>query len=121
MTNYSSSKPERGGCLTWWLGLSLVFSILAILLFLGLGSELSRRGFASLVVIGVVAIGVNLLFLYGIYEWKRWGVYGFAAASIISLVISIIGRTATTRDFVSPFIQIGLLWYLVKDKWDYFD
>ncbi len=121
MTNYISQKPERGGCLSWWLGLSLVVSVLALIFFLGVGQQLSQRGFGYLIVFGIVAVVVNLACLYGIYQWKRWGVYGFAVGSIVSLIVSILGSTATARDFAAPFIQIGLLWYLVKDKWDYFD
>lgn len=121
MSDYVYSKPERGGCLSFWLGASLVVSVMALFVFLGLGSELSRRGFSWIVLFGFFAVAVNLACIYGIYKWKQWGVYGFVAASIMSLVLEMISQTVTARDFVAPFIQIGILWYLIKDKWDYFD
>jgi hypothetical protein len=121
VSNYSAQKPDRGGCLNWWLGLSFVFSILVFIIFLGLGSQLSRLGYGALFIIGLVSVGANVVFLYGIYDWKRWGVYGFIAGSIISFVVSALSRNMTLRDLAAPFVQIGLLWYLVNDKWQYFD
>lgn len=120
MTNYIYDKPERGGCLSWWLGVSFVVSILALFVILGSSAQLTRHGFGYLIFFGVAAVGINLACLYGIYQWKRWGVYGFAAASILSLIVSLSGSTGTIRDLFTPLIQIGLLWFLVHDKWDYF-
>ena len=121
MWTSSGSKPDRGGCLNLWLGASVVFSILAIVLFLGLGEQLTRRGLGFFLIFGIVAVIVNLACIYGIYQWKRWGVYGLIGASLVSLVLNVIGGTVIVTTFVSPFVQMAILWYLVHDKWDVFD
>lgn len=121
MSSSFASKPDRGGCLNLWLGASALFSVLAIFLFLGAGGELTRRGFGFLFIFGLIAIIFNLVCIYGIYNWKRWGVYGWVAGSLLSFVINVIAGTATTTTCVSPLVQMGILWYLVNDKWDVFD
>lgn len=121
MSSSFASKPDRGGCLSLWLGASVLFSILALFLFFGIGGELTRRGYGLLFIFGIVAVIINLVCLYGIYNWKRWGVYGFVAADIIGLVVNVIAGSVTAATCVSPFVQLGILWYLVNDKWDAFD
>lgn len=119
-TNYTS-KPERGGCLSIWLALSALLNVLAFLALVGLVSTAERRGLGFVIYLLLGATLVSLVCIYGMYNWKRWGVYGVAAISIISPIVQIIVGIATVRDYVAPFIQLGVLYYLVKDKWDHFD
>ena len=121
MSSSFASKPDRGGCLSLWLGASVLFSIIAGFVILGAGGELTRRGYGLLFVFAIAAIVVNLVCIYGIYNWKRWGVIGFIAATVIGLVLNMIGGTATASTCASPFVQFGILWYLLNDKWDEFD
>jgi hypothetical protein len=121
MSSSFASKPDRGGCLSLWLGASVLFSVLALILILGVGGELTRRGLGLLFVLSIAAIVVDLVCIYGIYQWKRWGVIGLVATSLISLALNVAGGTATATTCISPFVQMGILWYLVNDKWDVFD
>jgi len=121
MWTSSGVKPDRGGCLNLWLGASALFGVLGIFLILGLGGDLTRRGMGLFFVLSLVALVVVLVCDYGIYQWKRWGVYGLVATSFINLAISVMAGIATATSCVGPFVQLGILWYLVHDKWDVFD
>ena len=121
MWTSSGSKPDRGGCLNLWLGASALFGVLGIFLILGLADELGRRGMGFFYVVSLVALVAALVCVYGIYQWKRWGVYGLVATSFINLTVSVMAGIATATSCVSPFVQVAILWYLVHDKWDVFE
>jgi O-antigen ligase len=117
---------ERGGCLTAWLVLATAFN-----LFFGLIASLQLLSFAgdprvtrvvpSLVIYGLVALQIALIAgLFGIWNWKRWGVYVVAGALAISAILSLI-MGDVLRGLLFPIIQFGLLFYLINPKWDYFD
>jgi uncharacterized integral membrane protein len=123
----SSTRRDRGGCLTLWLSVSIILSIFAIVGILGVFGEVSRsslavqsRAQAGVTLLGLLIVG-GLICLFGMLNWKRWGVYGIAATSIISPFIEAMFFRATLTDFVAPFVQIGLLFWLVKDKWEHFE
>ncbi|HEX2908787.1 MAG TPA: hypothetical protein VHO69_18090 [Phototrophicaceae bacterium] len=126
VTNYDI-KPERGGCLTSWLVVSSGASAVAVLGFLWIMGVVSSHPQAArqmppgdILLFGIVML-VNIGSLVGIWKWKRWGVYGIVATAIASPFMEWAMGIATTTDFISPFIQLGILSFLLKDKWDYFD
>ncbi len=121
MSKVIASKPERSGCLTWWLIASVLFSILAVFQLLNAGGELTRSGNSQFFVVSVALVVVAMACLYGIYEWKRWGVYGYVVVGLVGLVLNMVAGTATGPICLAPFVQIGFVWYLVKDIWDQFD
>jgi hypothetical protein len=121
---------QRGGCLTAWLGVSLAASLITGVLLLQMLDLLrpgtirleADRQYVLLVVflLGGLLVGMFAC-LYGIWNWKRWGVYGIAALSVASLLVSIILDVATSRDFIQPFTQNAVLWFLIRKKWQYFE
>ncbi|MBL8155849.1 MAG: hypothetical protein JNM70_16825 [Anaerolineae bacterium] len=124
-TPYSSgppyAPPPRSGCLIAWLGVSAVVSVLSAYALLAVAGTASRLGVDWIVWVGVTVAVVQLVCLYGIFNRKRWGVYGIVALAFGGMIIQIIGGIATIRDYVSPFIQLGVLYWVVRDQWDYFD
>lgn len=111
---------QRGGCLTAWLGV-LLLQMLDLLRPGTIRLEADRQ-YVLLVVflLGGLLVG-TFACLYGIWNWKRWGVYGIAALSVASLLVSIILDVATSRDFIQPFTQNAVLWFLIRKKWQYFE
>ncbi len=55
--------------------------------------------------------GLNILFTFGVWFWKRWGIYGLGAIGLFSLVMG----------FPIPIFEFGLLLYLVRGHWRYMD
>jgi hypothetical protein len=130
LDNYSypsgSDKPERGGCLTAWLVVSTILTVIAGVAFMQLLSVLIRpRAFEDISPVGVLLLGGLMIgssiCLIGVWNWKRWGVYGIALTSCISPLIEVFFFRADVTDFIAPFVQIAILWYLVSGKWDAFD
>lgn len=129
--NYRAEQGKnRGGCLTVWLGVSLALSLLTVLLLIQ-SLDAFRPGalpggrtmpVSIVTVLLVLALGIaNVVSIYGIFQWKRWGVYGLVAVLIASPVVELMIGTATGRDLLQPFIQIGLFAFLLRGKWPYFE
>src|SRR5687768_1372484 len=81
---------ERGGCLNLWLGASILFGILALLaliqlwgLVLQTANVFQRISPVALILYTLLIIGMVVSIL-GIWNWKKWGVYGAAFSSIAS-------------------------------------
>ena len=114
-------KPEHSGCLTAWLTVSVLAAIVVIF-FLSRAIPIAQiRGMRTFVYILIGASVFNIVFIGGIFDWRRWGVIGFVATIIGSAVLQIITGLAAPRDVIAPFVQIGLLYYLIHDKWHYYD
>jgi hypothetical protein len=125
---WKAPTRERGGCLTTWLVVSTGVALLSVFLICQTLAVVTGRSGLSLrpgTWLGIIVIGglfiAHLRCLWGIWAWKRWGVKGIAALSIISPLVEVAFGTATATDFVAPFIQIGILYFLVKDRWDDFE
>jgi len=72
-------------------------------------------------ILAVALFVVILTSLWGIWKWKRWGVYGLVGALIGSVFIKTFLASVSASDCVAPFIQLGILYVLVHDRWDEFE
>ncbi|MBI1280963.1 MAG: hypothetical protein GC179_22755 [Anaerolineaceae bacterium] len=118
MSSSSISKPERGGCLSWWLGVSVVVFILALVSYFAIGV----RGSQAVLVIGIIWSVVCLIALYGIYKWKRWGVYSFIIVNVVGLILnSIANGSLSIFSIILTTVEVIVLLYVVRNKWKVFD
>ena len=129
-TDYSM-EPERGGCLTAFLGLSFVVNLLAIPAALYLQSQINdlsgsayvdsaQLGVAQFFVLAAVISGIaGAVCIWGLWNWKRWGYQGLIALQIIGVVLNLFG--GTPQYAVSGIVGLGILVYLMKDKTDYLE
>jgi hypothetical protein len=122
---------ERGGCLTLWLVASIVFNVAAFYLLWQSISALSSLRIRSdavsqaqllTVVLGVMLVAL-LICLIAAWRWKRWGIIGiaiivFASPVATSLILPVVAKP---NDWITPLIQTGVLYWLVKDKWHAFE
>ncbi|HEY7419251.1 MAG TPA: hypothetical protein VH593_28975 [Ktedonobacteraceae bacterium] len=113
--------PERGGCLTAWLILWGIGSILGILLsFVVFGAS----DFLGLLVLvnGILALAGVI----GTWQFKRWGYYLLMTLCSINLIINLIslfsgGGTSTSGgSIVGEILGILILYLLVREKWEEF-
>lgn len=122
-----SGKRERGGCLTVWVAASAIVGVIAVFGFFNLLGVIGRIPTAARrISIGTLflfggLLAAQLVCLWGIWEWKKWGVYGMAAIAIASPFVEGALGVATATDWIAPFIQIGILYFLIKDKWGYYE
>lgn len=120
---------DRGGCLSLWLIGSTLFSLYGLFVLCQAVSIVSDRSsfysnrsglMCAFVLLGAIVIG-SLVSLFGIWNWKKWGVYGIATMSIASPIIEGLVGAPDASDLVAAVVQLTILYFLVKDKWDYFE
>ena len=90
-TAASRMGKQRHGCLTAWLVFIIIANALAALVVLLAGSNLADTGKFPLWVF-LVQIAVNVAavaFAIALFEWKKWGFYGFLGIGIIGLVVNL--------------------------------
>ena len=83
---------NRHGCLTAWLVLMIVANSATALMYL-LGSEAIRPTlpdaagweFPVLILISLF----NLVCAIALFQWKRWGFWGFCASSVVALAVNL--------------------------------
>lgn len=117
--------PERGGCLTFWLGVQALFTGIAAIYFLNVLGQLGRvrsPGLGLYLLILAALIAGMIACLIGIWRWKRWGVYGIVAISIASFIAEFIFSTPTLNitDCLQPIVGNLILYYLIHNQWDYY-
>ncbi len=124
---------ERGGCLTWYLVASIVFSIIGLLLLLLAGAAIGAveatgalagtdvpRLSAFPIIISIVAIVVSVVGFFGAWTWKKWGIYLIGASFVISALGGLIGGKLSSAA-ISLVIEFAVLWYVLREKWAFFE
>ena len=120
----SEEAQSRGGCLTAFLVYHFVGSIAAVMIFIGLifGLTLGRGNSRSLLSspTSIWYYIVLLIFLVLIWNWKKWGVYGFIAAVIIDAGIYL-NSGHSIQDILLQLAGIVILVILIKPRWHLFN
>ena len=122
MDNSTSSKPKRGGCLSIFLIVSMIaYPLTAVYYFFASETiEQFLPNFPSwlILIFGLMALA-DFVFVIGIWNWKKWGVYGLAVTILIAIVINSfnVGLLAAS----SGLIGLAFLAYLVRDVWPYME
>ncbi len=132
----ASTRPalkERGGCLTLYLVVAFVGSLLGIL-----GAISANSAIATLTAQGVdvsqyqvypswylpasiVPVLITIVGVFGVWTWKKWGVYAIIASFVISTILSILVGSFV-MGIVGLLISAALLWYVIfRDKWPLFE
>jgi ABC-type Na+ efflux pump permease subunit len=116
-------EKERGGCLSIYLGVSLLASIVALVLFAGLASDPRARILPpSYIPVSLIIIAATAVCAYQTWNWKRWGLYGLYATMIVSNLYSmIIGVGDVGRNLLQLFVQPLILYLLTYKKMDNFE
>jgi hypothetical protein len=120
------SAPERGGCLTIFLVLVIIGEALGIIGML-LGGAAMQQQYATLGIsmpswytpVSIVAGILALVGAVGMWMWKRWGIYAMAASFVLTL-IGLIGIGSLVPGIVGTAIAGAILWFVTKDKMQYF-
>lgn len=124
----TSGTRERGGCLTLYLVLIVIGSILGLIAAFSLSStanQLAAQGFAVNVPswygpAWIVSIILSIAGAYGTWTWKKWGIYLLAANLVFSTAISVAAGQGLSA-IVGLIIAGAILWYLVRNKWAMFE
>ena len=113
--NAIPAPRKRGGCLTAFLVLAIIANAIIGVWTLSLTSSARTAYQPAFIFSGLLNL-VGVVFAIAIYQWKRWGVYGYIVCIGISMLISLaIGDVIST---LRGFIPIALLSALVRPIWD---
>jgi hypothetical protein len=118
MNSMETIERKRGGCLVAFLIVASVANAMVGVSYLAQGAELSRllpdMPAWIFPLLGVLSLA-NLGFIIAIWQWKKWGAYGFFATAAIVFVINVltIGAGAFTG-----LLGVVLLGFLLRPVWD---
>ena len=115
----SQPKKERGTFLTLFLILIIASGIFQAVIYI-----VQRRQDATLTMPVVLALAIvhavlNVIAGFGIWNWKKWGVYLYVASSILGVIIGTIAVGPSA--FFSMLLPAIILGYLVAAKWSWFE
>lgn len=122
---FYAAEPERGGCLSLYLAVSFIASLLsipAVFVLIGDTSGLpaSDASLINFLVGFVLLVGVaQLASIWGLWNWKRWGYYGLIGLQSIGIVLN--AFAANTSSAVGSIIGLAIVVLLMKDKTQYLE
>jgi hypothetical protein len=67
----------------------------------------------------IVHMLANVVAALGIWFWKKWGLYVYAASAILALVAGLISVGIWSAFYM--VLPVAILGWLVRTKWAYFD
>jgi len=109
-------KKERGILLTIVLVIMAVHGIFAAYLYSTAAPEVQRPWILTMMVVHSL---LDIAAAVGIFYWKKWGLYVYAASTIIALVAGLLSLGMWSVFYmVLPLVIVG---WLLRTKWDYFD
>jgi hypothetical protein len=118
MNSMETIERKRGGCLTAFLILAAIANPLVGLYYLAQGSTLSQMlpDIPPWIfpVLGILSLA-NLGFVIAIWQWKKWGAYGFFATAAIVFVMNALTIGAGA---FSVLLGVALLGFLLRSVWD---
>ncbi len=131
----NTSARQRGGCLSLYLLLAILGSVLGLVAALGAGSlntinaQLAAENSNYVPVVipawyvpaSVALIIVTLVAIYGIFAWKKWGVYLLVAEWVLSFLVAVAGGQSIVTSLVTLVIEALLLAYVLRGKWPLFE
>ncbi len=117
-----STGKNRHGCLTAYLVVMIIANSLAVLMYL-LGSASVRQSYPDmpewalpvLIVLGLF----NLVCSIALFQWKKWGFWGFCATSTVAFVVNLssgLGGGPTAMGLVGLLLLLGVLHIGKKNK-----
>ncbi len=118
----TTMERKRGGCLTAFLILMMIANPLTALSYLFAGSTISESlpdlPAWVIPVLGLLALA-NFVFAIAIWNWKKWGVYGFAGSTAVALLVNLISIGILGSLF--GLIGIAILTFLLRPVWNQMD
>lgn len=123
-----SQVRERHASLSAWLVLlalsngfsALIYGFMWItLVIIKNSADSSSKISTSLPTLALTGLAA-LIFIYGVYKWKKWGLYGFGATTLITFGVYM---KMGVNNFVAIMCLIGIsvLVYLIRPYWDQMD
>ncbi len=117
------AQRKRGGCLTAWLIINLVFIVLFTLIYLlgAIGATTNASAAVPAWVFLVFALlgCVGIAGLIALLTWRKWGFYLIVFYVISNVLLSFPLGLVNYRTFI-PLVGLGILYYALRrnDVWE---
>jgi hypothetical protein len=117
----ANSPKQRHGCVTAWLILMIIANSLIAIVYLFASEKITDNlpGDVSpslIILLGIIGVA-NVFFASLLYQWKKWGFWGFIVTSIGALIINLsIGANIAQSLF--GLVGIGILYGILQIKKD---
>jgi hypothetical protein len=116
MTTNTVSERQRTGCLSTWLIILIGINVFAAISYItGGNSVFYRRPEAPdwlLIAFGVVFV-LNIICAYGLWAWKKWGLYGFGLSFVATMALhAVIG--GNTIAVLIAILGIFMIFALIR-------
>jgi len=110
-------RPQRGTWLTIALVLMVLHGIVAALFFYFSKTDpaVDRTWMLSLMVVHSLA---NIAAAVGIWYWKKWALYVYAASTIVALVVGLLSVGIWSVFYM--VLPLAIMGWVLRTKWDYF-
>jgi membrane-associated HD superfamily phosphohydrolase len=108
-------KKQRSGWLTACLVLMMIHGIFAAFLVLYLREQKSGASPVWVLLVLFALAVAHVVAALAIWEWKRWGLIVYVAATVVSMVVGLI-LTGTQLWVFHEVIPLVILGYLVRGK-----
>ena len=107
---------ERGPILTILLIIMAIHGIFAAYLYSVGAPEVERPWIISMMVVHSLA---DIAAVVGIYYWKKWGLYVYAASTVLALVAGLLSVGVWSVFYM--VLPLAILGWVLRSKWGYFE
>jgi hypothetical protein len=114
--NKKKLHKNRGTLLVIFLVIMILNGILTAVMYHASASDAERP-----ILIGLMTLQslMNIAAAVGIWFWKQWGLYVYAAATILALVVGLV--TVGMWSVFSIILPLVILAWILSEKWEYFE
>ena len=115
----SMVNNSRGGCLSVFLIAVMIINPLTSLSYIVLAPRIAQAlpYFPTWALPVLIGLGLaNFIFAVAVWKWKKWGVYGFAAVSLVALAINLNLHVAGVFKYLGLLGPVVLI-ILVRPQW----
>lgn len=124
--SYVESEPyrneggerNRSGCLTIWLVLSLIVSIVGFFVLLPYADRISRGASPTVTIVLFSMIIAQAVAVYYTLQWKRWAAQLLVVLMFGSFIFSLLTNMLEISDFVSLGVGLWIMYKFVFSHWD---
>ncbi len=113
-------RKERGFWLTFVIVLMAVHGIFAAFLYntqrLAPAPTMQRDWILGLMVVHFLA---NVVAAVGIWYWKKWALYVYAASTVLAVVVGLMSVGIWSVFYL--VLPLAIVGWLLRTKWDYFE
>lgn len=120
MSQAKTSKPQRGTLLTIALVLIILHGLFMVAVYWTTIGNIGREVAGwPLIVMGLTALA-SVIAGFGMWGWKRWGIYLYVIAAVVSTIIGVLITGSLTMVFAGllPMIIVG---YILLPRMKHFD